>query len=225
MKKNKNVLFVAAHPDDETLGCGGSILKHKKSGDKVYWLIITDMLRSEGFTEERIRARHKEIGTIAAAYGFSGIFKLNLPTAKLDRVPMSEIISQVDGVIKKTKAEVIYLPHAGDIHTDHQITHRAVVSSAKSFKFPQVKRILAYETVSETEFAAPRRNSVFLPNVFTNVTPFMDKKLSLMKLYKGEVKPFPFPRSIKNLKALAAFRGSRMGARYAEAFMLINEFI
>ncbi len=225
MMKKRKVLFIAAHPDDETLGCGGSILKHKALGDEIYWLIVTAMPKSGRFSEERIRSREKEIAAVAKNYIFSNIFKLNLPTTGLDCIPLTRIIENIAGVIKKIKAEIIYFPHLGDLHTDHQITHKAVIAGIKSFRAHSVRKALAYETVSETEFAFPDKKNAFVPNVFVDITPFIDRKIKIMKLYKNAIKRFPFPRSEKNLRALATFRGARMGVRYAEAIMLIEEFI
>ena len=225
MKNKKKVLFIAAHPDDETLGCGGSILKHKALGDEIYWLIVTAMFKSDICSNKRRQSREKEINAVARAYNFSDIFKLELPSTRLDRIPITRIIENIANIIKSTKAEIIYLPHLGDLHTDHQITHKAVIASIKSFRAPSVKKALAYETVSETEFSLPDKKNAFVPNIFVDITPFIDKKIKIMKLYKGEIKPFPFPRSEKNLRALATFRGARMGVRYAEAFMGIEEFI
>jgi LmbE family N-acetylglucosaminyl deacetylase len=225
MKKKRKVLFIAAHPDDETLGCGGSILRHKSQGDKIYWLIVTAMSKSDRFGDERIRLREKEIRAVAKAYNFSHIFKLNLPATRLDRIPLTKIIEKIARIIKKIKAEIVYLPHLGDLHTDHQITHKAILASIKSFRAPSVKKVFAYETVSETEFALPDKKNAFVPNVFVDITPFIDKKIKIMKIYKDEIKRFPFPRSEKNLRALATFRGARMGVRYAEAFMVIEELV
>ncbi len=219
------ILVVAAHPDDETLGCGATLLRHKKEQKKIYWLIVTDIYAADGFAQKKIKSRSKEIDMVSRAYDFSGVFKLRFPSTRLDKVPISQIIKRITQVIKTVKPTIIYLPHEGDSHTDHQITHKAVIASTKSFRAPGIKRILAYETVSETEFATANKKNAFLPNVFVDTALFLDKKIEIMKIYKDEIRRFPFPRSTKNLKALATFRGAMMGTRYAEAFMHIREFI
>lgn len=220
-----SVLVVSPHPDDETLGCGGTIFKHKKEGKKIYWLLVTGMFRDAGFTEKKIKQRDKEIDAVAKAYGFTEVFNLNLPATRLDTLPLVEIIEKVHEVIKKISPKIIYLPYKDDLHTDHQITHNVVIASTKPFRTPGVEKIFAYETISETELGVPSAKNAFAPNVFVDITPFMDKKIKIMKLYKDEIKKFPFPRSEKNMKTLAAFRGATMGMHYAEAFMLLREFV
>lgn len=221
----ENILAIAAHPDDETLGCGATLIKHRQRKDRISWLIVTAMTRAGGYSEEQIRAGKREIEAVARAYGFFQVFELNFPAAALDTIHFNKIIQKIREVIIKSKAEVIYLPHGGDLHTDHQVTNRAVVASTRSFRTPEVKKILAYETISETEFCMPTKKHFFIPNVFIDVSNFMDKKIAIMRLYKDEIKRFPFPRSSKNIKALATFRGAMMGVRYAESFALIREFI
>jgi len=222
---NKSILVVAAHPDDETLGCGGTLLKHRQSMDKISWLIVTAMTRACGYAENKIMCREKEIEAVTRAYGFSDVFQLGFPAAALDTLSLSSIIQKIREAIIKAKAEVIYLPHAGDLHTDHQITHRAVIASTRSFRTPEVKKILVYETISETEFCVPTKKHNFVPNIFVDVSSLIGKKVAIMRLYKSEIKQSPFPRSSKNIKALATFRGAMAGVRYAESFMLIREFI
>lgn len=225
MKKNRKVLFIAAHPDDETLGCGGTILRHRSMGDEIHWLIISNMAAGLGYTKSAIASRQKEIVAVSRAYGFASASNLNLPTTTLDSIPMAQIIRQIAAAIDRTKAQYVYLPHVGDPHTDHQITHKAVISSVKSFRAPLVDKVIAYETISETEFSMPGKDNVFLANLFVDITPYMDKKVRIMKMYKGEIRRTPFPRSETNIKALATFRGSTMGVRYAEAFMVVKEYI
>jgi LmbE family N-acetylglucosaminyl deacetylase len=109
------------------------------------------------------------------------------------------------------------------VHSDHKITFDTVISSAKTFNCPSIRRLLAYEVVSETEFSPPFQNSVFIPNSFSDISEYLERKILIMKLYKGEMKEHPFPRSEDNLRALATFRGAAAGVKYAEAFMVLKE--
>jgi len=219
------ILVISPHPDDETLGCGGTILKHKDIGDKIYWLIITNIVVKNGWDKDIVEKRQKEIETVAEMYGFEKTFKLDYPAAKLDIIPIQEIIESVSKVIFEVKPEVIYLPNRSDVHTDHQITFKTAYSCTKNFRYPFIKRILMYETLSETEFAPALPENTFIPNVFVDITKYFEKKLEIFKIYKSEVMEKPFPRSLDSIKALTRYRGSQMGVEYAEGFMLIRELM
>lgn len=215
-----NVLIVASHPDDETLGCGGTILKHKSNGDKIYWLIITSILEGEGYSKTAVDTRDAEIREVPELYKFEDVFKLDLPTTKLDTIPKGKLIESVSEVINTIKPEIIYVNNRNDIHSDHKIIFDAVISSAKIFRCPFIRKIMMYEVISETEFAPAYLNNAFSPNSFSDISNYLDKKISIMRIYKGEMKNHPFPRSEENLRALATFRGATAGVKYAEAFMV-----
>ena len=217
------VMVVAPHPDDETLGCGGTLLKHKAAGDEIYWLIMTNISGEEGYDEKKVQDRQQEIEMVAGEYGFEYIFKLDFPTTKLDIIPRNKLINSISKVIDRVKPEIIYLPNRNDIHSDHKITFDTAISSVKTFRCPFIRKLLMYEVVSETEFTPPLQNNSFIPNSFSDISKFMDKKISIMNLYKGEMREYPFPRSVENLKALATFRGATAGIRYVEAFMMIKD--
>lgn len=217
------VLFVAPHPDDETLGCGGTIMKNRAAGNEVHWLIVTSMTKEQGFSEERIQDRETEIEKVAKEYGFDGVFRLNLPTARLDIIAKEKIISMIGDVINKLRPDTVFLPNCSDVHSDHKITFDAASSSLKTFRSPFIKKVFAYETISETEFAPALSGNAFVPNSFSDITEFLDGKISIMRIYKGEMDEHPFPRSAENIKALSVLRGATAGVRNAEAFMLLKE--
>ena len=219
------ILVISPHPDDETLGCGGTILKHKDIGDKIYWLIITNIVVKNGWDKAIVEKRQKEIESVAEMYDFEKTFKLDYPTAKLDTIPMQETIESISKVIFEIKPEVIYLPNRSDVHTDHQITFKTAYSCTKNFRYPFIKKILMYETLSETEFAPALPENTFTPNVFVDTTKYFEKKLEIFKIYKSEVMEEPFPRSLKVVEAFNKYRGSRIGEKYAEAFVLLEEII
>ncbi|HRT71392.1 MAG TPA: PIG-L family deacetylase [Syntrophales bacterium] len=219
----KRILAVAPHPDDETLGCGGTILKHKTAGDHVSWLIVTNIAVADGYEGETVEARQHEIARVAQEYSFDDLFKLDFPTTKLDVLPKGEMIRKVADVIGKVKPDIVYGPHAGDVHSDHRIVFDILASSLKTFRFPFVKRFLMYEVLSETEFSPPLATNSFLPNSFSDITPFLERKLAIMELYRGEIQPHPFPRSVENVRALATWRGATAGVPYGEAFVLLKE--
>ena len=221
----KNVLVVAPHPDDETLGCGGTLLKHKASGDKIHWLIVTGIDEEAGYSAERISTRSQEIKTVSTMYGFDSVVNLNLPTTKLDILPMQQLVEMIGDAILKIGPEILYVPFPGDIHTDHKVVFQAVAACSKWFRFESIKRILAYETLSETDFATSPDINAFTPNVFIDISEFLQEKLQIMQIYKSEMGLFPFPRSEKSIIALAQIRGAAAGCEAAEAFMLLKEII
>lgn len=219
----RNILFVSPHPDDETLGCGGTIFHHRKNRDNIYLLIVTNLSFDYGWSKKIIEKREKEIQKIKKFYGFKKVYHLNFPTKYLDTLPIGKIIEEVSKVIKKTKSEIIYIPNKDDIHTDHQVVSRACLSSIKCFRNPSVKKVMGYEVISETNFNFSQNN--FSPNVFIDISPFLKKKISAMNIYKSEIKKHPFPRSEKAIKALALLRGSQSGKNFAEAFQLYLEIL
>lgn len=217
------VAIIAVHPDDETLGCGGTILKHRASGDDINWIIATDMKESDGFNLNQIKSRNDEISKVGNLYGFNSVHRLGLSSTKVDQYPMSEIISKISLIFNEIRPNIVYLPYSGDIHDDHQIISKATLSCTKSFRYPFVKSIYMMETISETEFAANNQSLGFVPNVFNDISDFMDQKLQIMKNYKNELGKHPFPRSERNIVSLATFRGASSGCNLAESFMLIKE--
>jgi N-acetylglucosamine malate deacetylase 1 len=220
MKKN---LFVSVHPDDETLGCGGTILKYKKNGDENCWLIITapTLNHPYGFSEEMIQQRDNEIEKVSQLFGFHKTIQLGFPTQLLSELNYRDLVMKIDQAINEIQPHVIYLINRSDIHSDHKVAFQAVYSCTKNFRKSFIEEILMYETLSETEFAPALYESTFIPNVFFDITDFMDKKLEIMSVYTSEVMPDNLPRSMSAIRALAAYRGSRIGVNYAEAFMLI----
>lgn len=223
LTKRKTVLVVAVHPDDETLGCGGTLLRHNNDGDDVYCIFCTSMKSKNGFTEEAISNRKKEIDDIKKHYKFSRIFNLDLDTTRVDEYSFSDLISHFSRIFSDIKPNIVYLPFMFDIHSDHRKVFEAAYSCTKSFRYPYIKKILMMETLSETEFAPSIPNISFVPNVYVDISPYMEKKIRAMNIYQSEISDFPFPRSEDAIIALAKYRGSSIGCSYAESFMLLKE--
>ncbi len=217
------ILVLSVHPDDETLGCGGTILKHSAQADDLYWLIVTGISENLGYSQDLIADREKQIETVAEAYRFQRTYRLDLPTTQLHLIDFNELISRISGVIEEVRPETIYTVNRSDVHTDHQIVARALASSTKSFRKPYVKRILMYECISETDAAPPLPESAFLPNVYSDISAYIERKIEVMQIYESELHRPPLPRSAENITALARFRGSTIAVDYAEAFMLTRD--
>jgi LmbE family N-acetylglucosaminyl deacetylase len=215
-------IVIAPHPDDEVLGVGGTLLRRKAEGEKVALLIVTCISVESGWREEKVKQRTDEIKRISVLFSFDEVFALNFPTTQLDRVPMSDLVAGISDVFRSLEPEEVFVPHLSDVHTDHRIVFDAAASCTKCFRHPSVKRVLAYETLSETDFGLGTDKG-FRPNVFVDIEPFLDDKLRAIDIYASELGEFPFPRSKEAIRALATLRGAASGYKAAEAFELLRE--
>lgn len=213
------ILVVAVHPDDETLGCGGTLLKHKSTNDEIHWLICTTIDEKHDYYD----VREKEISQVSEIYDFDSVHNLRLKTMQVDELSMSDLIGKISKVINEVQPNIIYLPFKSDVHSDHRKIFDAAFSCTKSFRYPFIKKIYMMETLSETEFAPSTKEDSFIPNVFVDISEFLEKKIEIMKIFASEIALHPFPRSEKNLRALATFRGASSGCEYAESFVLLKE--
>lgn len=217
-----HILIVSAHPDDEILGAGGTLLKHKKQGDTLHWLITTRVTEDGGFSAERIQSRDSEIKQVAKGLGVATTHQLNYKTMHLTDDSLLTMIPEIAQILASTKPERIYLVNRSDAHSDHRITFQAVMACTKSFRAPFLKSVLMYECISETEFGVATAENMFVPNFFVDITDFFSEKTALMQIYSSELGQHPFPRSLRNMEALATFRGATAGVEYAEAFQLLK---
>ena len=214
------ILVIAPHPDDETIGCGGTLLRHIDNKDEINFLLITKLFKENGWKQEFIIQKNKEIKKIENVYKFKNSYKLDLPSTGLDVVPISVLVKKISKVISEVKPNIVYTNYSNDVHTDHQIVSKAVLSSLKWFRHPSIKTALMYETLSETNFNF-QSNNFFTPNKFINISKYLEKKIKIMKIYKSEIDKHPFPRSENAVRANALLRGSQCGFKFAEAFKVI----
>ena len=218
----KNIIVVAPHPDDETLGCGGTLLKHSKNGDRIHWLIVTKMTKEVGYTKKQISTRQSEIKKVSALYNFHTTTQLKFATTKLDRSDKNDLIKKISSVFSKIKPHTVYVPFLHDVHSDHSVVASAVDSCIKSFRAPYLKRVACYETLSETEQSVTAQKE-FKPNLWVDISDFLENKIKILNVYKSEIKNHPFPRSESNVRALATFRGSMSNMIAAESFQILKE--
>ena len=220
---NKNIIVISAHPDDEILGLGGTLVRHRDAGDKLSWIIATNISTSQGFSSERVRTRQKEIVAVSEQLGME-TYKLDFPTMSLEPANLNQLIPAISDIFKRVQPSRIYVLNRSDAHSDHRILFDAVMACTKSFRYPSIREVLMYECISETEFAPILPEMVFQPNVFVDISKKMDEKLELMNIYDSEMGEHPFPRSERNIRALATFRGATCGVEYAEAFQLLKSY-
>jgi len=220
MNTSNKILVIAPHPDDETLGCGGTLLRNQNEGAEIHWLIVTGVHEENGWPSEMIFERTREIEQVAKAFRFAKVHNLTLPTARLDTIPIGKLVEKIGAIVTTVEPNIVFLHFGYDIHTDHQIIAKAVQSSIKWFRYQSINKVLMYETLSETHLNYIEERT-FRPNVFSNITEYIDQKVEIFKIYASEIGEHPFPRSEKTIRALSTFRGSQSGYEAAEAFELV----
>ena len=220
---SENVLVVAVHPDDETLGCGGTLLRHKADGDKTFWLVVTSMKKSQGYSNKQIAIRKNQMEKVAQCFGFADIKNLGISAGEVDNVSTAELVQKFSQAIERIQPTIIYLPFINDVHSDHRTSFYAAFSATKWFRHPSIRKIYMMEIQSETDFAVGINSQTFAPNYFVDISEQLKEKIKIAKLYESEFGDHPFPRSTKNIEALASIRGATSGFEYAEAFQLIKE--
>lgn len=220
------VLVLSAHPDDETLGMGGTMLAHGAAGDSVHWLVAT-RAHEPIWSAETIARKADEVERVAAAYGVATLDRLDFPTAQLDTVALADLVAGVRQAVDRDRPHTVYVTHPGDVHTDHARLFDATVAALRAFRAGRegVRRILCYETLSSTDAAPPQRSPRFTPNVYRDVTPYLERKLEIMAHYASEEQADPLPRGASAIRALGRYRGATVGVDYAEAFELVREVI
>lgn len=218
----KNVVVISAHPDDEVLGAGGTLLKHREVGDRIFWLITTNVFEEQGFSSETVSNRQEEIRQVAQKLGVKETFLLDYPTMSLSSSSVVTMVPKISEIFSKVQPEIIYCLNRSDAHSDHRVTFDAVIACTKSFRFPSIRQVLMYECLSETEFAPALPEKMFIPNYFVDISKYFAEKIEIMNIYDSEIGNHPFPRSHRNIEALATYRGATAGVEYAEAFQLLK---
>lgn len=221
-----NVLVVAAHPDDEVLGCGGVIAKHSQQGDKVNILILAEGATSRDPQCNREKLQNELSALAQAAYRASEILGVtsltlhDLPDNRMDSCDLLDVIKVIEQGIIQYRPEIIYTHHSGDVNIDHRRIHEAVVTAARPMPGSTVKTLLFFEVASSTEWQTPGSAPTFAPNWFVDVSETLNLKLKALAAYESEMRPWPHARSIAALEHLACWRGASVGVEAAEAFIL-----
>lgn len=224
----KKVLVVAAHPDDELLGCGGAILYHKKKGDKVHIVIVSEGITSRdderNLEKNKLKLKQLKNSTvnIFKKIGIKDVSFLDFADNRLDSYDLLDIVKPIESKINFFKPDIVYTHYAGDLNIDHQIVNRAVLIASRPKPGKIINKIYAFEVLSSTNWSFNKKNS-FQPNFFLDISKFIKKKKYLLKFYKSEMEQWPHSRSIKSVETLAKYRGSTIGVKAAEAFELLRE--
>lgn len=227
----KTILIVAAHPDDEILGIGGTAARHAAEGDNVFALILGEGQTSRGERREdvgrgEVEELHRNTIESAAAIGFKEVYFADFPDNRFDSVDLLDIVKAVEKKIQKLAPQIVYTHYSGDLNIDHELTARAVLTATRPMISCGVEEVYAFETLSSSEWNFDySRQSAFAPNVFVDITDYYHKKEQAMKCYVSELCEFPHPRSLAGMDALSRMRGMAAGMQRAEAFMLLRRVV
>jgi LmbE family N-acetylglucosaminyl deacetylase len=221
------ILVIAAHPDDEVLGCGATAARLVAEGHEVHFVILGEGVTSRHADRSaadaaQLSALHQHTHAAAAKLGVKSVTLHQLPDNRLDTVPLLEVVKIVEELVDRLKPEVIYTHHGGDLNVDHGVIHRAVLTATRPVAGQTVHQIYAFEVPSSTEWAFQRLEPAFRPNVFVDVTRTLEAKIAAMECYASEARKFPHPRSPEALRAIAMRWGSVAGCGAAEAFELVR---
>ena len=214
----KTVLVVAAHADDEALGCGGTIARHVQEGDAVHLVLMADGVHSRRGSSESDLARRIEASKLAQSIlGVSSSQSLELPDNKMDSIPLLEIVQKLESILEEIQPSIIYTHHHGDLNVDHRLTHAAVMTACRPLPDSSVREIYGFEVLSSTEWAI-QQTSPFLPDYFVNIAQHLRTKLDALEAYAEEMRNPPHSRSMAHVEVLAHHRGYSVGVHAAEAF-------
>jgi LmbE family N-acetylglucosaminyl deacetylase len=224
-----NVLIIVAHPDDEILGCGGSMARHVRGGDSVAVEILAEGITSRDAQRSR-GSRTRELGELRSAalhanaiLGVRDVRLHDLPDNRMDSMPLIEVVKKVEEIVRERAPDIIYTHHGGDLNVDHRVTARAVLTACRPLPGARVRRILSFEVPSSTEWQAPAPTEVFMPAWFNDISDTLELKLKALDAYASEMRTWPHARSIEAVTHLARWRGASVGRSAAEAFTLLRQ--
>lgn len=216
----KIVAVIAAHTDDEALGCGGTIAKHVASGDAVHAIFLADGVTSRADSSAQdIQMRLDASGQAHRILGLASVSYLALPDNRLDSVPLLDIVQKLESALSKIQPEIVYTHHYGDLNVDHRITHQAVMTACRPVPGSRVREIYTFEVLSSTEWNSPG-DGPFIAQAHVDISEFLDHKIAALEAYRLELRPAPHSRSMEHVRALAIHRGHGIGVHAAEAFMV-----
>jgi LmbE family N-acetylglucosaminyl deacetylase len=224
----KKVLIVAAHPDDEILGCGGAMALHSDKGDKVHVIFMTNGTTSRGAKNrllDEINQRKQSALDACNIVGAQHPIFLDFPDNQMDACSMLEITQRLEDVINRIEPEIIYTHHSKDLNIDHQLTHQAVMTACRPQPNNFVYEIYSFEVLSSTGWGSSAVDNAFVPNTFIDLNKTWERKMKALHCYEYELRNFPHARSCKGVEALAIYRGVSIGVRHAEAFQLERRLI
>ena len=221
MDEMKRIMIISAHPDDETIGAGGTLAKLSKMGKIMEWCIVTRGDRSD-YPEEILLEKKEEALKVADIFNITKVHFLDYITATLDTVPYKELAIKFTKLFQSFRPDTVFMPYKGDMHQDHRKVFNTVIISAKPTPNQSIKHILSYELLSSTDYSPNFPDTTFMPTFFVDISQELDTKINAVKYYKTEMKKYPHARSIEGIIAKAKARGAEIGTHAAEAFMIVR---
>lgn len=221
----KKILIIAAHPDDEVLGCGGTAARLVKEGNEAYTLILGEGITSRDDSRQREKREQdiillkKQVHEANGVIGIKEVFTLDFPDNRFDSVPLLDIVKVIETIKNKLKPDIVFTHYEQDLNVDHRVTYQAVLTAMRPTGGESVKEIYSFEVLSSTEWNYPLR---FSPDVFFDISETIDMKVSAMEKYQSELREYPHPRSLKGIRLNAEQWGMKTGLQYAEAYKLVR---
>jgi LmbE family N-acetylglucosaminyl deacetylase len=214
------ILVISPHADDETLGVGGTLIKRKNQGAEIAWINVTKPHSGIGWSAQDVIRRVNEVDRVCENYGIDKFIQLDYQASNITEGDLPEIIISIADVVSRFSPDEVFIPHWSDAHSDHRLTFEAAWATLKWFRAKSVQKVLAYETLSETNFMLPSEPQ-FIPNIYEDISQTLSRKIEIAHIYKSELEAHPFPRSAEAISALGILRGSASGFSAAEAFQLL----
>ena len=222
---SKKTLIIAAHPDDEVLGCGGTAARSVKEGNEAYTLILGEGITSRDDSRQREKREQdiiqlkKQVHEANRVIGIKEVFTFDFPDNRFDSVPLLDIVKVIETIKNKIKPDIVFTHYEQDLNIDHRVTYQAVLTAMRPTAGETVKEIYSFEVLSSTEWNYPLR---FSPDVFVDISETMEMKVAAMEKYQCELRKYPHPRSLKGIRLNAEQWGMKTGLQYAEAFKLVR---
>ena len=227
----ERILIVAAHPDDEVLGCGGTVARHVYEGDEVRVLFLAEGVTSRD-QKRQTSKRAKEVDELRQTAGKVSRFLgakppqfAGFPDNRMDSLQLLDVVKVVEACVHEVRPTIIYTHYHGDLNVDHRIAFQAVLTACRPIPKTLVRAIYSFECLSSTEWAGGHLGCAFAPHRFVDISTFLEKKIEAMGFYESEMRPFPHPRSLESMRALALHRGACCGVMAAEAFEVDREVV
>lgn len=222
--KKMIILIIAPHPDDETIGAGGAIARHIARGDEISWCVVTEGYVPSWSEDTLVKAR-QQIDDVQEFFGFKNVYRLGFPTVKLNTVPHIDLCNALQSVIDEVRPDIVYTTSRNDVNLDHRIVYDCTLVATRPLPGNVVRRVLSYEIGYTRHFGAPMGAAMFQPNVFVDISEYLETKLKAMRFYETELRQMPHPRCMDSIRLLAQERGLCVGYAAAECFELVRELV
>jgi LmbE family N-acetylglucosaminyl deacetylase len=225
----KRIVVVAAHPDDEALGCGGALARAAREGAETHVVFLADgegaRAKTDGVTERERAERRAASAEAGRILGVKSVEHFDFPDNAMDAVPLLDVVRAVEGALARLKPDTVITHHAGDLNVDHRIAHAAVLTSCRPQPGHFVERILCFEVPSSTDWQVPGSAPAFAPNLFIDISRDWPGKRRALEAYGREMRPWPHARSLEAVEHLTRWRGATVGCEAAEAFVVARHVL